>query len=92
MNGSDSTHGAPTQAAINAAREIIKRDRANRQITNGCIEQIIHDITRGDRDYKKFLLYAAEALDRATGGGDSYFKRLEYYITKAEFKGQTPPA
>lgn len=68
---------------IAAAREIVKRDRYNREAAECCMKQLMQDLDNGDRDYIKFLLYAAEALDRMSGGGDGYLKRLEYHLEQA---------
>lgn len=74
------------------ARETVRRDKLNRDAAEGCIRQIMQDLDNGDRDYQRMLLYAAEALDRATGGGDSYFKRLEYHLEQARLRDQAPPS
>lgn len=75
-----------------AAKEIIKRDKLNRKAAEGCIRQVMQDLDNGDRDYKKFLLYIAEAMDRITGGGDGYFRRLEYHLEQTERQDRTLPA
>ena len=80
---SPSLTAANPRDALFTAHEIIKRDKLNREAAEGCMKQIIQDLDNGDRDYQKFLLYAAEALDRATGGGDGYFKWLEYHLEQA---------
>lgn len=61
---------------VKAAVNIIKADRENRATADGIIKQIEQDLKAGI-DPRKLLLLAAEALDRMSGHGDSYIKRIE---------------
>ena len=60
---------------IEQAEKIVKDYRQKREAAAGIMKQIEQDI--GKQDPMLLLLFAAEALDRLSGGGDSYIKRLE---------------
>ena len=57
------------------AVRIVKDYKQKRAAAEGIMRQIEQDI--GKQDPMLLLLFAAEALDRMSGGGDSYIKRLE---------------
>lgn len=59
---------------IAAAREIVKRDRYNREAAEGCMKQALRDIT--EKPAELVVLYLAEALDRMSGGGDGFIKQM----------------
>lgn len=60
---------------VEQAAKIVRDYRQKRAAAAGIMQQIEQDI--GKQDPMLLLLFAAEALDRLSGGGDSYIKRLE---------------
>ena len=72
------------EALVNIARKIIHDHEIYREMTDGIMQQIEQDI--GKQDPLLLLLFAAEALDRLSGRGDGYIKRLE---EKAKAAGLT---
>lgn len=66
---------------IEQARKIVLDYRQKREATEGIMQQIEQDI--GKQDPLLLLLFAAEALDRLSGYGDGYIKRLEDRATAA---------
>ena len=60
---------------LEQAGKIVKDYRQKRAAAEGIMQQIEKDI--GKQDPLLLLLFAAEALDRMSGGGDQYIKRLE---------------
>lgn len=59
------------------AYKIIKRDKLKREITEGVIKQIENDLQGHAAHLPTLLCYMAEALDRASGQGDQYIKRVD---------------
>lgn len=68
----------PTESelAIKAAKRILDNNKVNREATDGIMKQIEIDLA-AHKDPCTLLLYAAEALDRISGRGDGYIKRIE---------------
>ena len=60
---------------LEQAVRIVKDYKQKRAAAEGIMKQIEQDI--GKQDPMLLLLFAAEALDRMSGGGDRYIKRLE---------------
>lgn len=64
------------ELAIKAAKRILDNNKVNREATDGIMKQIEIDLA-AHKDPCTLLLYAAEALDRISGRGDGYIKRIE---------------
>lgn len=65
-----------SDTTIKAALEIVKTYKLNREATDGIMKQIELDLAE-HKDPATLLLFAAEALDRISGRGDGYIKRIE---------------
>jgi hypothetical protein len=72
------------RADIEKALKVLHDYKIFRQITDGIMQQIEQDV--GKQDPLLLLLMAAEALDRISGRGDGYYKRLKACIDAAGLK------
>ena len=70
-----------SDSRINAALKVLERDKFNREAAEGIMLQLELDISR-KKDPTTLLLYAAEALDRLSGKGDGYIRRIENALEK----------
>lgn len=70
---------------IDLAREIVYNYRISRQITEGAMLQLEKDLAEGKNNLTTLILYLTEALDRASGGGDQYYKRAKKALKAAGY-------
>lgn len=61
---------------LETAYKICARYKVNRQATDGIFQQVLQEISR-KQDPIRLILFLSEALDRASGGGDTYIKQVE---------------
>ena len=73
------------QKLLNAAREIVKRYKISREITEGAMLQLEKDLAEGKNNLPLNILCLVEALDRSSGGGDQYIKRAEQALKKSGY-------
>ena len=73
------------QRLMEKAVKVLKNERLNREIAKGCREQILLDLGKG-KDLREILLFAAEAIGRLSGCGDSFFEEVREKIEK--FRGR----
>lgn len=61
---------------IEAAKEVIKEDRINYEMAEGCMLQVLQDIERKRNPYV-LILFLAEAVGRLSNRGDEYFSQVK---------------
>ena len=71
--------GYPTlreqQRLYESAVKVLKNEQINRKAAEGCRRQILLDLENG-KDPREILLFAAEAIGRLSGCGDSFFEEV----------------
>lgn len=72
------------QRLMETAMKVLKNERLNREIAEGCKAQILLDIGKG-KDLREILLFAAEAISRLSGCGDSFFDEVRDGVVKYTF-------
>ena len=70
-----------SKQAIETALKVLERNKQSREAAEGIMKQLELDIAK-HKDPCTLLLYAAEALDRLSGKGDGYIRRIENALEK----------
>lgn len=77
------------RSPIEQYQDVIRHYRFNREVANGCIEQIMQDIENHESPYR-MLLAAIEALGRLSDKGDTLFLQVQRKLIEAYGTDEPP--